>query len=136
MPSCQLGLYLQLLEEDSGGIATHLHVLHLLLVLFFNGGIPEHGLEFLYEVVPVRVSESGASRVTVVVDPELFSSMGPPTLGSFDEEGGGADHHDGRYPSELVAERLEVGVAVADEAVHVVVLSFEGLWQLHHDRPC
>ncbi len=37
--------------------------------------------------------------------------------------------------AELVAEGLEVGVAVAYEAVHVVMLSFEGLGQLHDNWP-
>ncbi len=32
VPPCQLGLVLQLLEEDGGGIAAHLHLLHLLLM--------------------------------------------------------------------------------------------------------
>ncbi len=73
------------------------------------------------------VSESGASGIAVVVDPEVLSTMGPPIYGTFDKEGGGTNHHERRHPLELVAERLKVGVAVTDELVHVVMLSFEGL---------
>ncbi len=93
-PSCQLGLALQLLEEDGGRITCHFHGLHLPLVLLFAGEIPERGLEFPDEVVPMWVSESGASGISVVVDSKVFSTMGPPVLGAFDEEGGGADHHE------------------------------------------
>ncbi len=42
-PACQFGLVFQLLEEDGGRIAPHLHVLHPLFVLFFNGRIPKYG---------------------------------------------------------------------------------------------
>ncbi len=93
-PSCQFSLLLQLLEEDGSGIAAHLHVLHPLLVFFFDGGIPKHGLEFPYEFVPMWVLESGTSGISVVVDPEVFSSMGPSGLGAFDKEGGGAHYHE------------------------------------------
>ncbi len=133
--SCQFGLVLQLLEEDSGGITCHFHHLHLPLVFLFAGGIPERGLEFLNEVVPVWVSESGSSRISIVVDPKVFATMGPSVLGTLDEQGGGADHHEGGYSSELVMEHFEVGVAVAYETIHVVMLPLEGLWELHDDWP-
>ncbi len=59
--------------------------------------------------------------------------MGPPVFGAFDEEGGGAHHRKRWDPTELVAERLEVGIAVAYETIHVVVLPLEGLGELHDD---
>ncbi len=93
-PSCQLGFLFQLLEEDGGGIAAHLHVLHPLLVLFFDGGIPECSLEFADKVVPVWVLESGSCRILIVVDPEVLASVGPPALGAFYKERGGANHHE------------------------------------------
>ncbi len=88
-PSCQLGFVLQLLEEDGSWIATHLHLLHPLLVNFLDGGIPEHGLEFADKVVPVWISTLRASGITIVGDPEILPSVGPPVLGAFDEERGG-----------------------------------------------
>ncbi len=94
VPSRQLGFAFQLLEEDGGGIASHLHVLHVLLVFLLAGGVSEHGLELGDKVILVRVSESGSGRISIVIDPEVFSSVGPPVLGVFDEEGGGADHHE------------------------------------------
>ncbi len=135
VPSCQLGLALQLLEEDGSRITRHLHCLHLPLVIFLAGGVLERGLEFLNEFIPMWVSESGAGGVTVVVDPEVFAMMGPPVLGTLDEEGGGAYHHERRYSSELVTERLKVCVAVTDEPVHVVVLPLKGFGELHDDWP-
>ncbi len=81
-------------------------------MLFFTGRVPEHGLEFQNEVVPVWVLELGAGRIAMVIDPKVFSTMGPPVLGAFGEEGGGANHHEGGDTAELVAERLKVGVAV------------------------
>ncbi len=93
-PSCQLGLSFQLLEEDGGGVSRHLHRLHLGFVHFFARGVSERGLEFPNKFVPVWVSESGAGRVAVVVDPKVFATMGPPVFGVFDEERGGADHHE------------------------------------------
>ncbi len=135
-PSCQLGLSFQLLEEDGGGIVTHLHRLHRLFVLLFAGGVPERGLEFPNEFVPMRVSESGAGGITIVVDPKVFATMGPPVSGALDEKGGGAHYHEGWYAAELVAERFEVGVAVAYETIHVVVVSLEGFREFHDDRPC
>ncbi len=93
-PPCQLGLVFQLLEEDSSWIATHLHLLHALLVDFLEGGVSEHGLEFLDEVVPMRIAISWAGGVPIVGDPKVLSPMGPPMLGAFDEEGGGEDHHE------------------------------------------
>ncbi len=94
VPSCQLGLAFQLLEEDGSGIAPHLHVLHPLLVLLLAGRVPERGLEFPNKVVPMWVSESGTGGITIVVDPKVFAMMGPPVFGVFDEEGGGTDHHE------------------------------------------
>ncbi len=134
-PSCQLGFAFQFLEEYGGGIAHHLHCLHLRLMHFFACGVSERGLELPYEVVPMWVSESGAGRIAVVVDPKVFATMGPPVFGTFDEERGGAYYHERGNALELMAERFEVRVAVAYEAIHVVVLSFEGLGQLHDDRP-
>ncbi len=103
----------QLLEEDGSGIAAHLHVPHRLLVLFLAGGVTEHGLEFEDEVVPMRVSESRTGGVAIVVGPEVFSSVGPPVFCTFDEERGGAHHHEGWDSAELMVVGLEVGVAIA-----------------------
>ncbi len=64
-----------------------------IVFIFFAGGIPERGLKFPNEVVPMRVSVSGTGGISVVVDPEVLLTMGPPILGVFDEEGGGTDHH-------------------------------------------
>ncbi len=122
---CQLGFALQLLEEDGSGIAAHLHALHCLLVLLFTGRVTECGLEFEDEVVPVGISESGSRGVSIVVDPKVFATMGPPVLGAFYEERGRADHHKGWDSSELVAVRLEVGVAVTEESVHVIMFPLE-----------
>ncbi len=61
---------------------------------FFDGGVPEHHFEFANKIVPVRVSISWPSGIPIVGDPEVFSSMGPPVLGMFDEERGGEDHHE------------------------------------------
>ncbi len=96
-------------------------------MLLLAGGIPERGLELPNEVVPMRVSESGAGGISVVVDPKVFSTMGPPVFGTFDEERGGTDHHERGHSTELMAERFEIDVAVANKAVHIVMLSFEGL---------
>ncbi len=93
-PPCQLGFVLQFLEEDSSRISAHLHFLHPLLMDFLDGGVPEHGLEFADEVVPVWVLVSWAGGISVIVDPKVFSSVGSPTLGAFGEEGGGTDHHE------------------------------------------
>ncbi len=93
-PSCQLGFVLQLLEEDGSGIAAHLHLLHPLLVHFLDGGVSEHGFEFTDEVVPMQISVSGTGEIPIVGDPEVLSSMGPPVLGTFNEKGGGEDHHE------------------------------------------
>ncbi len=54
----QLRLSFQLLEIDDGGIRPHLQFSHPLLVNFFDGGIPELGLEFPHEVIPMGVLES------------------------------------------------------------------------------
>ncbi len=89
-----LALSFQLLEEDGGGITTHLHRLHRRLVFFFTCGIPERGLEFPDEVVPMRVSKLGAGGISIVVDPKVFATMGPPVLGALDEERGGTNHHE------------------------------------------
>ncbi len=84
MSSCQLGLAFWFLEEDGAWVIAHLHVLHPFLVLFFDGGVPECGLEFLDECVPMWVSESRASGIAIVVDPKILSSVGPP-VSSTDE---------------------------------------------------
>ncbi len=125
-PPCQLGLDLQFLEEDGGRIAAHLHRSHPFVMLFLNGGIPEHGLEFSYEFVPMWISESGAGGISVVIDPKCFASVGPPVLGTLGEERGGTDHHERRDSPELVAVRLKVGVTVAEELFHIIVLPFKG----------
>ncbi len=47
--------------------------------------------------------------------------------------GGHKDDHEGQDSSELMMEHLEVGVAVSDEAVHVIVVAFEEFGGLHED---
>ncbi len=126
-PSCQLGFVLQLLEEDGSWVTAHLHLLHPLLMDFFDSGVLEHCLEFSDEIIPMWVLILWAGGISIVSDPKVFPSMGPPMLGAFDEERGGKDYHEQQYSSELVAEHFKVRVAVTDETVHVIVLSFEGL---------
>ncbi len=75
--SCQLGLVLQLLEEDGSWVAAHLHPPHLFLVDFLNGRVPEHGPELVDEVVPMRVAISWTGGIPIVSDPEV-----PPSCGS------------------------------------------------------
>ncbi len=67
-------------KKDGGGITSHLHRFHLSFMFLFTSGIPERGLEFPDEVIPMWVLESGAGGISVVVDPKVLSTMGPQSL--------------------------------------------------------
>ncbi len=105
-------------------------------MLLLAGGVPEYGLEFLNELVPMGVSESGAGGITMVVDSKVFVTMGPPVSGALEKKGGGAHYHERWYAAELVVERFKVGIAVAYETIHIVVLPLEGFRELHDNGPC
>ncbi len=52
----------------------------IFFVLFLARRVPEHGLEFEDEVVPMQVSISRASGVSIVVDPKSLRDDGSTSL--------------------------------------------------------
>lgn len=119
------------MEVDGGGISPHLQFLHLILVYFLDGGVPELHPELLHELIPVGISISWSGRIVVVL--VFFMVMGPPVAGSFGKVGGRKNDHEGRNSSELMSEHLKIGDTVSKEAFHVVMFAFEGFWSLHED---
>ncbi len=91
----QLRFSFKLLEVDRGRITSHLQLSHPLLVDLLNGGVPELGLELLYEILPMRISVLEPIRILMVIDPVALSMMSSPVAHAFEEVGGHEDDHEG-----------------------------------------
>lgn len=105
--SCQLGLYLDGLEEVVGVSASHSDLVHLFLVLLLDSGVRELAADELAVSIPAWISDSLGDGV-VEVGPSVY----PPVFSRSLEEGGHELDLD-RGVGEVGFEGGEIGVAVS-----------------------
>lgn len=95
-------------------------------------------LEQLSEAVPVGVVVAGSSLIIFIVVgwcvPVFVMKVDPPVLHGPFEVRGGKYHHERWHPQEVLPERFKVCQAVPEESFNIVVLPFEGSWDLHEDQ--